>query len=311
MELRRLRYFVAVAEEGGFTRASEVLRIAQPSLSAQVRRLEEEIGAPLFVRERGSRGATLTPIGEALVVEAREILGHVDRSLAMIRRQAEHRPVPIRLGVPAGVRAALLGDVTSRLRAIVGTELEPVTSTTARSMRALAQGSLDLALVHAPVEGTSMLLPVLDEPMGLWLPPGHPLAGREVVALEEMDGLPVGMFQRVLSPAYYDLLTGLVTARGVRPDWREVDLTDSASTARILAHGIAQLGIEITPAVLPGMSFARFEGDPLRLVTAVAWRPGPSALLRAAITALLPLAVGGPTVEPYVRPHTGMSPSVP
>ena len=329
VELRRLRYFVAVAEEGGFTRASEVLRIAQPSLSAQVRLLEEEIGAPLLVRGRGSRGVTLTPVGQSLLVEAREILGHVDRSLATIKRQAERRPAPIRLGVPAGVRAALLADVTRRLLTVPGAELEPVTSTTAMAMRSLADGSLELALVHLPVEGTAMLLPILDEPLGLWLPADHPLSGSDTVAWSALDGLPVGLFQRSISPACFDYLTALVTAAGPRPDWREVDVTDSAAVARVLALGIPQMGMREIPFALPGMTWRRLEGDLLRLVTALAWRPGPSTVLRTAITALLPLAVGGPTVEPYVRlgdpkpssalepprsrqpPHTGVSPSPP
>jgi DNA-binding transcriptional LysR family regulator len=301
VELRRLRYFVAVAEEGGFTRASHVLRIAQPALSQQIRLLEDEIGAPLLNREKGSRGVSLTQIGEAMLAEARDILGHVDRSLSAVRRAAENQPVLVRLGVPAGVQPAFLAELTARLKHIPGTELEPAPTTTARALPALTEGYLDLALIHLPVTGSVMMLPVLDEPMGLWLPRGHSLIESETVLLAALDGLPVGIFERLIAPDYYDCLCSVLASRDIHPDWRPLEVTDAAASARVVARGIAQIGIRDVPVALPGMTWRRLEGDLLRLVTALAWKPGPSAVLRECITAVLPLAVGGPTVEPYVK----------
>jgi DNA-binding transcriptional LysR family regulator len=303
VELRRLRYFVAVAEHGGFTRASAVLHVAQPALSQQIRALEEEIGAPLFIREKGSRGVAMTSIGEAMLVEAREILGHYDRSLAAIRRAATNQQVEVRLGMPAGVQPRFVADLTGRLKGVPGVTLDPVPTSTASAVRQLAEGSLDLALVHLPVRAAAMMLPVLDEPLGLWLPLAHSLAEPDEVPLQALDGLPTGIFERRFAPDLYDYLGEVLARQGVHPDWRPLDVSDAAATARVFARGIAQLGNRDLPMTLPAMTWRRIEGNLLRFVTALAWRPGPSAVLRACLTAVMSMAVGGPTVEQYLRPQ--------
>lgn len=99
MELRHLRYFVAVAEEHSFTRAAERLRIKQPPLSTQIRQLEVEIGTPLF--RRLTRGVELTGAGKLFLEEARNILEHVERAKTEVKRRARGETGQIRIGLAA------------------------------------------------------------------------------------------------------------------------------------------------------------------------------------------------------------------
>src|SRR5947209_2313484 len=96
LELRHLRYFLAVAEERSFSHAAERLHMAQPPLSVAIRQLEQEVGAELF--ERGSRGVTLTPAGRALLDGTRGTLEGLDRALATARRAAAGELGTVRVG---------------------------------------------------------------------------------------------------------------------------------------------------------------------------------------------------------------------
>ncbi|MCO5975057.1 LysR family transcriptional regulator [Actinoallomurus soli] len=97
MELRHLRYFVAVAEEGGFSRAARRLHIVQPTLSMQIRDLENELGGPLF--DRGTRRTRLTPAGRAFLNEARQVLGQADRAQNVARMALRGEAGSVRIGL--------------------------------------------------------------------------------------------------------------------------------------------------------------------------------------------------------------------
>ena len=98
MELRHLRYFVAVADAGSITRAAQVVRVAQPSLSRQLRQLEDELGGPLL--DRRGRRARLTRAGATFLPLARDLVGRADRAVALMQGQAEPGQVVLRLVAP-------------------------------------------------------------------------------------------------------------------------------------------------------------------------------------------------------------------
>ncbi len=111
MQLQQLAYFLAVAETRHFTRAAELSRVAQPSLSKQIKALEEELGAPLFVRARGN--ITLTPAGEILLPLAQRILADVETARREIQELAGMRRGWVRLGATPSLCAGLLADASS------------------------------------------------------------------------------------------------------------------------------------------------------------------------------------------------------
>lgn len=117
MEFRLLESFVAVAEAGSVTAAARRLRISQPSLSQQMQRLEAELGVALLDRRAGNRGVALTPSGEALLVEARGLLAHRRRSVAVVRAVGDDAPIPVVLGLTLGVTPAYVSRIVDRIQA--------------------------------------------------------------------------------------------------------------------------------------------------------------------------------------------------
>ncbi|MFC5187321.1 LysR family transcriptional regulator [Actinomadura harenae] len=164
MQLQQLAYFVAVAEVRHFTQAAELLRVAQPSLSKQIRALETELGASLFSRARGN--ITLTPAGEALLPLAKRILADVDTARLEVQELAGLRRGRVRLGATPSLCAGLLGDVLRRFHdAYPGIELLVEEGGSRDLVRDLTRGSLDLALVILPLHGDPPLstAPILRE----------------------------------------------------------------------------------------------------------------------------------------------------
>jgi DNA-binding transcriptional LysR family regulator len=186
MELRHLRYFVAVAEELHFTRAAERLGIKQPPLSLQIRQLEQEIGTQLF--RRLTRGVELTDSGILLLEKARGILHEVEQSKVSVQRRARGETGRIRLGV-AGTTTyfhpsvpALVADYRLKYPQVA---ISSETNSTPRLIAKLNNGEIDLAFIRSPVndgDGLGIDL-VVEEPMLIVVPDEHHLARQRSVSL--------------------------------------------------------------------------------------------------------------------------------
>jgi DNA-binding transcriptional LysR family regulator len=181
LDLRKLRYFVAVAERLHFSRAAEDLLIAQPALSRQIRALEKELGTELFVRD--SRRVALTPAGRQLLDDARPLLASADAARRRVARVAEGAGRLV-VGFRTGIR------VTDAVRAF-GADHPAVTVEVRRvewddQAEAVLDGRVDLAYVRLPVlEPGLRLTPLYGEPRMAALPAGHPLAAREQLTAAE------------------------------------------------------------------------------------------------------------------------------
>jgi DNA-binding transcriptional LysR family regulator len=185
-ELARLRYFVAVAEELHFGRAAERLFIAQPALSQQIRKLEEELGVALFERDR--RHVGLTPAGEALLPEAHAAVEQVDRALAVGRRYRSGRIGRLDIGCTPGAVGGLMGQI---VRAFQGAhrdvKLELHHYSFSDVSAGLRNGEVDAAFVRLPLSVPDLRYRILVvEPRVVALPPEHPLATRTELALAEL-----------------------------------------------------------------------------------------------------------------------------
>ncbi|MBV9802729.1 MAG: LysR family transcriptional regulator [Solirubrobacterales bacterium] len=194
MELRQLRYFLAVAEDLHFTHAAQRMHVAQPALSAQVRGLEREVGGPLL--DRSTRNVRLTEAGEALARAARVIVNEVDRALAEARSVARRDALRLSvgcLGAPGDVLSEALDAFSQQ---VVEAEVDFQTFDFVEIWQALTTGDIDLAFAYLPSELTDFeqltgvgaldVVRVADEPRVVVLSASHELARRDGLSPSEL-----------------------------------------------------------------------------------------------------------------------------
>ncbi|WP_395108860.1 LysR family transcriptional regulator [Actinomadura sp. SCN-SB] len=260
MQLQQLAYFVAVAEVRHFTQAAEILHVAQPSLSKQIRALEAELGASLFSRARGN--ITLTPAGETLLPLAKRILADVETARLEVQELAGLRRGRVRLGATPSLCAGLLGDVLRRFHdAYPGIRLIVEEGGSRDLVRDLTRGLLDLALVILPLHGDPPLetTPVLRENLVVASPvePGK-VPRRSFLRIEDLRNRPLVMFR-----SGYDLreaTIGACRAAGFEPRFA----VEGGEMDAVLRFVEAGLGIAVVPSmVLAGRPGLR--GTPLVL----------------------------------------------
>jgi len=186
MNLRDLRYLLAIAEHGHFGRAAEACGISQPTLSVQVRKLEEQLGVALF--ERTSKAVAPTLACERLIGHVRAAVAEVDAMLAVARGLRDPLAGRFRLGIIPTLAPYLLPLVFAPLRdALPALEVEPWEDQTAALLDRLRAHELDAALLATEVDGQDLAARELfAEPFMAALPPEHPLAGRAVVSEEDL-----------------------------------------------------------------------------------------------------------------------------
>lgn len=190
IELRHLRYFVAVAEEASFTAAARRVHVAQQVLSSQIRQLEDTLGVQLL--ERTSRGVALTAAGTSFLEGARATLAALDRAATAARNSAH----TISGVLPVGFSVAAGGELPTTLlaafqRANPGVEIRLHTFELTHPAAGLLDHSTDVAFVRPPVRAPGISLQSLaEEPRVFVLPAGHPLARRACLGLSDAAGLP-------------------------------------------------------------------------------------------------------------------------
>ncbi|MDL4776727.1 MULTISPECIES: LysR family transcriptional regulator [Thermomonosporaceae] len=192
MELRQLEYFVAVAEERNFTRAAERVHISQSGVSAQIRRLERELGAELF--DRSARAATLTVAGKAALEHARDALAAAKAVGQAVGEVTGLIRGGLTVGMVMGCTLTPLFDALAAFhRAHPGVEISLLEDRSDRLVEEVRAGTVDLALIgtaSATPEGLEALT-ITSERLVAAVPAGHPLAGRGHVALRDLAGHPI------------------------------------------------------------------------------------------------------------------------
>ncbi len=244
MELRHLRYFVAVAEELHFRRAAERLHISQPPLSAQIRALEAELGAPLFERDR--RRVELTAAGRMLLGEARTVLAAADRAVVAVRRVARGEAGELSVGF---VGSAMYGRLPEALRefraARPEVELRLRELPTGAQLEALAAGTIDVGVCRPAREQAGLRLERVDrEPVLVALPEGHPLARREALALPDLAGETVVLLASREAPGLHASLTAALATLD-RTDHAVQEVTEIRTVLGLVSAGI---GVSLVPA---------------------------------------------------------------
>ncbi|MFG2720814.1 LysR family transcriptional regulator [Streptomyces sp. NPDC048416] len=287
MELRQLSYFVTVAEELHFGRAAERLHIVQSAVSQQVRRLERQLGCDLF--DRSPRHVRLTPAGERLLPEAREVLAAAERARASVRE----RPT-LRLGTSNGLGEHLDRVLGAFTQLAPDTPVELVSAPTHDRLAQVADGRLDAAFVRSPAPAPGLrLVPLWEDTLVVALPAAHPLARNEEIALSDLAPLPLCITDRRNNPALVDLVVGACHAAGFEP--RPGPVGGSLQNA-LAAIGVGSLWTVVYAAHAralhsPRVAFRPVRAPGLSLPTAlaVAAERAPAAvelLLKACSTAL-------------------------
>lgn len=205
MELRHLRYFVAVAEELNFTRAAERLFTSQPSLSEQVRNLEEEVGAALLRRTK--RKVELTDAGRVFLDEARTVLRQAEQALTRARQAAQQAAQTIRIGFVPCAEVMVFPHVLPELR-LMFPNLNIVLHSLATGAQeaALLGGDIDIAFMRPPLQSTQLLREVvLTEPVLVFLHAQHPLAAMRRIAPAQLNGEPYVIADSDFSPPLFRL----------------------------------------------------------------------------------------------------------
>jgi DNA-binding transcriptional LysR family regulator len=182
LDMRKLRYFVAVAEELNFGRAAARLHIAQPVLSRQIRALEHELGITLL--NRGTRGTTLTPAGSRLLDDGRFLLAEV-QALQQRLAQAEAPAVVVTVGVLPGLLATAAARAFEAGDPLRRTVIVPVNWNEQADV--IRRGDVQVVYARSPFDLSGLATaPVLEEPRDVVLPAGDPLAERRSVSLEDL-----------------------------------------------------------------------------------------------------------------------------
>jgi len=275
LDLRLVRYFVAVAQAGNVTRAAERLHLSQPALSAAVKQLEQQLGVALL--ERSGRGVALTAAGELLLTRGRELLEQAGAVEEEIRGRGGGEPVGrLRLGLSPtaryGVGPALLSACAAAAPAAM---LYSSEDTTGALLRDVAAGRLDLAVVFcapAALPDGVQLEPLRDEPAVVHVPAGHRFAGRAAVTLSDLAGETVLIAGGGESGGFSDRVLAAFAGAGIEPRTAPDPYPDLGVRAVRDGVGIVIYVRSAFPAELPGSAFVALD-PPLTLPFALAWRP--------------------------------------
>ncbi|WP_026448843.1 LysR family transcriptional regulator [Actinopolyspora mortivallis] len=292
MELRHLRYFVTIAEEQSLTRAATRLHMAQPPLSAQLRKLESEVGTALF--HRTTRGAQLTEAGKVLLDEARRILHEVEQATRMTREVGSGLVGRLALGFIPSASNAVLPPILRRFKAEY-----PEVTLHLQEMRPdeiverLHDRRIDAGLFYLPFEDPALhVRPVAEESLVLAVPSTHPLADRERVELSDVVTEPFILPARHGSmPGLYAIVVEACERAGFTPHVVQRDVWLIQTIVGLVAGG---MGVSVVPASVrrlqrPGVAFLALDDVTEQAQTAIAWRSGaPHPVLRSFLDLVVP-----------------------
>jgi DNA-binding transcriptional LysR family regulator len=294
VELRHLRYFVAVADAGTFTRAAERLFIAQPTLSQQIQRLEQVVGTPLMRRCRD--GVHLTAAGTVLLEAARDVLAAAGHAVSQTRQAAGLGRPRLRFVLPADLPDSLAVQTTCRLRPAAEAAQVAITwleTPLDGEFSPIAQRRADAGLGWLTASPDALPAPLEAISLGqfepdVWLPGAHPAARNGVIGLTELAGLEVIHGPRRVSPGTYD--RWLQILRAVNPRFEFTDPPFRHSLPMVLAFAATAsrpTAVLTGPAVIAGpppgvirlprpadtadMTRVGIAGHPLTATAALVW----------------------------------------
>ena len=273
MELHQLEYFVAVAEEASFTRAAGRVHVAQPGVSAQVRRLESELGQQLL--DRSGRSVRLTEVGSAVLPFARAALDAVANARLAVDDLAGLVRGQVTVGMVSGCALPVLAELLAGFHhRYPGVAITLVEDNSDRLAERLRDGRLDLALIGSaeptPADIDSVVL--VDEELVAAVAPGHPLAGAGAVTIRQLRDLPLVSLPR--GTGVRAALDAACAAAGFTPRI----VFEASALPMVVELAGRGLGLTVVPASIPnGPGILRITDPQLRSRLELAWPSAPAA----------------------------------
>ncbi|ADV84338.1 LysR substrate-binding domain-containing protein [Terriglobus saanensis] len=263
IELRHLRYFLAVAETLHFSEAARRLGMAQPPLSQQIKRLEEILGHQLF--NRTTRGVRLTPAGSLLVERARSTLAKVNDDIEQVRHIGRGEEGTLTVGFAGSVIFTPLPAAIRTFRRLYPrVELRLQEMFTSGQIAALHNGTLDLAFLRDgdPTEGLTQLT-LRKEPYVAILSEKHPLASKKTLQVKDLAGEPFVLFDRRMGPLAFDRTVACCERAGFRPNIIQ-NAPQWPTVVRLVAAG---LGVSLAPACVTAVTIPGTVYRPVRTIS--------------------------------------------
>lgn len=264
MELRHLRYMIAIAEELHFTRAAERLGIGQPPLSQQIKQLEEEVGTALFTRH--ARAVALTEAGRAFLPHARDAVDEAERAIAAARRAARGDLGHLRVGFTssASFNPLVPGIIRRYGELYPDVSVDLAEQATSQLLTALHEERVDVAFLRAAYSEREGLQTVELPSEELWvaLPSKHPLASQKRVDLIQLAGEAFVLYPRANGRLLYDTMITACRNAGFSPRIAQ-EAPQMASTVNLVAAGV---GVALVPASMcqlhaSGVTYVRLSGE--------------------------------------------------
>ncbi len=290
IELRQLRYFIAVAEEMHFGRAARRLHMTQPPLSQSIQALETRLGAELFHRTR--RSVTLSAAGRALLPEARRLLQQADALPLLAQRAAAGESGSLSIAFVSMADYSVMPQALREFRAAYpSVQIQLHEATTDLQLDMLSSGDIDLGLLVMPLPDKLKTefdaMPVLSEPLVLALPEGL-VRKRGPVSLTQLTDQPLIVFPRRLAPAFHDKILGRFHDAGLSPRIGQ----EAIQMQTIIALVSAGMGIALVPQSVSNLQRPGVEYRPLKEAGApidmgLAWRRDNDSPVLAAFVELM------------------------
>jgi DNA-binding transcriptional LysR family regulator len=280
IELRQLRYFVAVAEETHFGRAAARLHMTQPPLSQAIQLLEATLGTPLFERTR--RSVALTPAGDALLPEARRLIQQAAALPDLVKRAASGQSGSMILSFVSTADYSVLPPLLREFRErFPQVQIELREATTDVQLHDLMAGRIDAGLLIPPVPDKALseleYMTVLSEPLVLALPHGikgaHGKPVKDLKSLKAITDLPLIIFPRRIAPALHDTILACFRDAGLTPRIGQEAIQMQTIVGLVSAGmGIALVPQSVSNLKRPGVDYQALARHTAMVETGLAWR---------------------------------------
>jgi DNA-binding transcriptional LysR family regulator len=275
VELRHVRYFIAVAECLNFSKAAQRLHIAQPPLSRQIRQLEEDLGVALLLRNK--RSVELTEEGRVFLDEARKLVAQAGRAMEAARNAGSGDSRILRVGIPSRLGGAVSNAVAEYRRRFPEVNVQCRDICSSLQNDALHKEEIDIGFLRPPVDRTNLDCELLfEEDVFVLLPHNHLLAKRGSVNLQEIAGESAIIFDRSFSIWLYDKVLGLYGRQGLKSQLTVINVAEEETANALVAEGKAILmrvgRSQARRSSSPRLVRIRLDEPEVRIQLYMAWR---------------------------------------